>query len=369
MSLYFLFVLGVVKSFSVPKSFINTKQVVTIGPSCNSYKMMKELHERGAGMFRINLSHSKHEETHNIVEMLNRIKKESTESLEILVDLQGPKYRVGNIKKDKKILKDRSRVVLVTNSYNIDVDIDSIILPHAELFEKISYGDKILLDDGLIELKVEMSDKQSKIIGRVMRGGVLKSKKGVNIPGIEMRGLKLTNKDIEDIKMINELDVDWVALSFVENSDDMVRLRNLVTNNAKLMAKVERPMAVNNIENIIDASDGIMIARGDLGIELGIEKVPIAQKMIISECRKRNNEVIVATQVMESMINNPIPTRAEVSDVANAVLDGATGIMLSGETSVGKYPIECVEIQRKIITEIEKHNKVYLSSNDGIVRS
>ena len=361
MNKYLLLILVGVESLSVPKSLIHTKQVVTIGPSCNSYKMMKELHENGASIFRINMSHSKKKETYDIVEKLKKIRENSEDKLEILVDLQGPKYRVGDVKEGEMILEEGSRVELTTN---MNDDKSEIILPHKELFERISYGDKILLDDGMLELKVEISDKEKNMVCRVVRGGVLKSRKGVNIPNIETHGLKLTNKDIEDIKIINKMDVDWVALSFVENSGDMVRLRSLIKNNVKVMAKIERPMAVEDIENIIDVSDGVMIARGDLGIEMGIERVPFAQKMIISECRKRGCDVIVATQVMESMINCPVPTRAEVSDIANAVLDGASGIMLSGETSVGKYPVECVKVQRKIIKEIENYKKVYMRRDD-----
>ena len=351
--LYILSVIILSNGLSIPKSPIKqTKQIATIGPSCNSLEKLSELHENGVDIFRINLSHGDKDLMTKTIEDLHKIKKTSNKKLEIMMDLQGPKHRIGNMK--TSILKENNKFILDK--------IDKIgndkraFLPHDEIYYHIQENDTILLDDGLIELKVDKCIDNSCIVTTIIKGGELKSKKGVNLPYVDINWIKPTNKDIIDISFINNLDIDWVAVSFVESHKDIINIWRLLKNKVKIMAKIERPKAVEDLDNIIEYSDGIMIARGDLGVEMGLEKVPFIQKLAIKKTKAKdaNCEAIVATQMLESMVNNKVPTRAEVSDIANAVIDGASGVMLSAETSVGKYPLECVKIQRKVIEETER---------------
>ena len=336
---------------NLKKTKTKTKQIATIGPSVDSYDQLYNLHKNGVSIFRINLSHGKYDKVIEWVDILNKIKSKSDDELNIMVDLQGPKHRIGNIK--NCMLEEGNEFILdrdtkIGNNHRVN-------LPHDEIYFHVKENDIILLDDGLLELKVKDCVENSRIITEVIRGGELKSKKGFNIPYVDINWIKPTPKDEKDINFINELNIDYVAVSFVDDAKDIFNIWRLLRNKVKIIAKIERPNAVDNLDEIIDSSDGIMIARGDLGIEMGIEKVPFIQKLAIKKALKEKCEVFVATQMMESMINNKIPTRAEVSDIANAVLDGATGVMLSAETSVGKYPIDCVKIQRKILDETAQY--------------
>tara|TARA_Y100000816_G_C26102140_1_gene584465 strand:- start:1841 stop:2914 length:1074 start_codon:yes stop_codon:yes gene_type:complete len=334
---------------NIVKPNIRTKQIATIGPGCNSYNMLSKMYNNGVDIFRINLSHEDHLSLVEKVDMLNHMKKVSNTRLKILVDLQGPKHRIGKV--NENILLREGSELRLDKDVNMGNE-NRVYLGHDDIYENIKNEDKILIDDGLIELEVKGKGEDF-IDTEVLKGGILKSNKGVNLPNCKLNNAILTEKDMVDICFINNLDIDYVALSFVESKSDLLNLKKVLKCDVKIIAKIERPLGVENIEEICDECDGIMIARGDLGVEVGLEKVPLIQKKCIKIGRKKDKEVIVATQMMESMINNPIPTRAEVSDVANAVLDGATGLLLSGETSVGKNPIDCIKIQRKIIKEIE----------------
>ena len=331
------------------------KQIVTLGPSCKSYCTLKQLHDKGANIFRINMSHNTIESAKIWIAALNNLRDEinTTTPLEIMVDIQGPKYRIGKIKNDECYIRENSRLVLDKNDR--PGNNERVYLPNNNIFYSIKKNDKILIDDGAIELRVVSREwyGSHKLITDVVRGGVLKSNKGLNVPYVDIE-YEITEKDKQDIEMVNELNVDWVALSFVQTHLDVVKISKLIKKPIKIMSKIECPKAVDNLNEIVDVSDGILIARGDLGLELGIEKVPFVQKLAIKKAVSKSCDVIVATQMLESMINSKVPTRAEVSDIANAILDGATGVMLSTETSVGKYPLECVKIQRKIMDETTK---------------
>jgi len=337
------------------KPKIKTKQIATIGPVCSDYKSLSNLHSNGVNIFRINLSHESQISLVEKVDILNYIRSISPYKLEILLDLQGPKHRIGKVRKNTIIKKGN---YLLLDKNNIEGDEHRVYLGHDNIYKNIEVGNKILINDGLVELNVTESGKDY-IMSEVIKGGELKSNKGVNLPNCKLDNICLTNKDLNDIRLLNTLKIDYVALSFVESKNDIINLKNVLDKKIKIIGKIERPLALENIDEICDECDGIMIARGDLGVEIGIEKVPMIQKKCIKVGREKNKEVIVATQMMESMITNPIPTRAEVSDIANAVLDGATGLMLSGETSVGNYGVDCVKIQRKVIEEIENNNNYF----------
>ena len=337
------------------KPKIRTKQIATIGPVCSDYKSLSNLHSNGVSIFRINLSHESQISLVEKVDILNYIRSISTYELEILLDLQGPKHRIGTVKENTKIKKGNN---LLLDKCSIEGDDNRVYLGHENIYKNINVGDKILIDDGLIELNVTENGKEF-ILTEIIKGGKLKSNKGVNLPNCKLDNTCLTNKDLNDIRLLNTLNIDYVALSFIESKNDIINLKNVLNENIKIIGKIERPLALENIDEICDECDGIMIARGDLGVEIGIEKVPLIQKKCIKIGREKNKEVIVATQMMESMITNPIPTRAEVSDIANAILDGATGVMLSGETSIGKYGLECIKIQRKVIEEIENSDNYF----------
>lgn len=338
--------LVLVKGFS-----LNTKQIITVGPASSSYEMLKKMHNCGVNIFRINMSHcKKHEDAQRIIDDLRNINDNSEHKSQIMVDLQGPKFRIGKIKGDSCLLKVGSQFTL--DNDNASGNSSRVCLPHKELFNCFIENDRILLDDGLIELQVE-STSENRIKTIVKTGGILKGKKGLNFPNIDITRITQTEKDLKDLELIRQNKIDFVAPSFVQSHKEIIQLWKQIKYPTKIISKIECQNAIQDIKNIIEFSHGIMIARGDLAIEVGYEKVPIIQKRMIKMAKYYNAEVYVATQMMESMIHNKIPTRAEASDVANAVIDGATGVMLSAETSVGDYPIECVEAQRKILKEAE----------------
>ncbi|OUW95988.1 MAG: pyruvate kinase [Pelagibacteraceae bacterium TMED237] len=357
--IYIILLFNPVLGFSIPCRKIS--QIATVGPACNSYGQLKEMHECGVNTFRINMGHCK--STEEFMYTYDNIKslKSNYNDVKMLIDLQGPKFRIGTFKKGCAILKEDSIFILdkiPRESYKYRV-----YLPHDEIYYSVSEKDKIYLDDGNIELEVMKVLEENRIITRVKKGGVLKNNKGLNLPYKNVNFNTITPKDAIDIALVNHLgDVDYIALSFVQEKKDIQLLRSLLMNKQiNVIAKIETPMAVDNLESIIEESDGILIARGDLGIEMGLEHVPFIQKLAIKFSNKSDKEVIVATQLLETMISNQLPTRAEVSDNVNAILDGATGLMLSAETSIGKYPLKAVKMQRKLIdvsleyiNEIEK---------------
>jgi pyruvate kinase len=331
-----------------------TKIVCTIGPSTNTYERILELANAGMNVVRLNFSHGTHEDHRKVIEHIREVSKTLQYSIPILMDLQGPKIRVGQMTDGAQIITTGDYVTLTPD---LKVQGTSKIIPidYPTLAKEAKEGDVILLDDGLFEFKVLKTDGD-KVDALVINGGLLKSRKGVNLPGIKLSISSMSEKDIADLDFGLSMGVDLVALSFVRSADDVQQLISRVRakgSNAGIIAKIEKPEALDVIDEIIEEADGVMVARGDLGIEIPSERVPLVQKMIIQACRAAGKPVITATQMLESMIVNPRATRAENSDVANAILDGTDAIMLSGETASGKFPIEAVAQMDRIARTIE----------------
>lgn len=333
-----------------------TKILATIGPSSASKEQIEKLIDAGADAFRVNFSHGTHEEHRDRINFIRKLEKQKGRYISILADLQGPKLRVGNFKGEGVLLKEGQKFRLDLDSTLGDEN--RVCLPHKEIFEALKAGEDLLLNDGNIKLHVEEVG-QDYAITTVVVPGFLSSHKGVNLPNTSLPISAITEKDKEDLKFALKLGVDWVALSFVQKADDVREAKALIGNKALLVSKLEKPSAIDELEEIVKLSDAIMVARGDLGVECPVYTVPVLQKKIVSVCRKHARPVIVATQMLESMINNPTPTRAEVSDVATAVYDGADAVMLSAETAAGKYPIEAVQMMNNIIKQVENDDLFY----------
>jgi pyruvate kinase len=332
----------------------NTKIVATVGPACNSYSKLLELTQAGVDVFRLNFSHGTHEDHLEVINHLHHITEKYNVHVGILADLQGPKIRIGKIGEEPVILEEDDEITFV-NEPCIGTK-EKVYMSYEQFAQDVSEGERVLLDDGKLVLEVVETNKKDTVRLKTIFGGPLSSNKGVNLPETKTSLPALTEKDLNDLKFILKQDINWIALSFVRSSKDVDQLRKILdehNHQAKIIAKIEKPEAVKKIDKIIKASNGIMIARGDLGVEVPIEKLPMIQKEIIQKCIQRARPVIVATQMMDSMIQNPSPTRAEVTDVANAVLDGADAVMLSGETSVGRHPVKVVEAMNRIIEEAE----------------
>lgn len=335
----------------------NTKIVATVGPACSSFDNLLELVEAGVDIFRLNFSHGSHADHLAIMQHIQTINAEYNTHIGILADLQGPKLRVGKIKDNALPLETGDIITLV----NEDVlgTREKIYMSYERFAEDCEVGERILMDDGKLVFEVAATNKVDMVKLRCLHGGVLSSNKGVNLPDTNIKQPSLTEKDLEDLEFIlTQPAVNWVALSFVRTHHDVNDLKTRIEargHHAKVMAKIEKPEAVKNIRKIIKAANGIMIARGDLGVEMPMERLPITQKEIIQMCMQFSRPVIVATQMMDSMIKSPSPTRAEITDVANAVLDGADAVMLSGETSVGAHPPLVVRAMTRIIEEAERH--------------
>ena len=337
-----------------------TKIVATMGPSTSNKEVLKEMIKTGLNVCRINFSHGSYEDHEKSIVNIREISDELGISVAILADLQGPKIRTHEMQDNGVMLEDGQEVKITTEK----------VLGTAELFS-INYtllpaeakpGERILLDDGKLVLEVVSSDKKSELICKVVQGGTLSSKKGVNLPNTKISLPSLTEKDKLDLEFALDQNVDWVGLSFVRSARDIIELKHIIksrNHHAKVIAKIEKPEALDNIDDIIQETDGIMVARGDLGVEIPYQNVPLIQKMLIQKGIRFAKPVIVATQMMESMITNLTPTRAEVNDVANAVLDGTDAVMLSGETSVGKYPVEVIKTMVNIIEEMEGFEGIY----------
>lgn len=331
-----------------------TKIVCTLGPSTNTFEKIEKLYLSGMNVARINFSHGTHEDHKRSIGFLREVAARHRYSLPVLMDLQGPKIRVGEMKDGGQMVEENSIVTLT--SKNVEGSTEVIPIDYDHLAQDAVAGDQILIDDGLLELRiVKKSDQDLK--AKVVVGGMLKSRKGVNLPGVRISMSSLTEKDIRDLEFGLEAGVDFVAMSFVRSAGDIQEVISRIRargSNAAVIAKIEKPEAIDVIDDIIEETDGIMVARGDLGIEIASERVPLIQKMIIDKCRLAGKPVITATQMLDSMINNPRATRAESSDVANAVLDGTDAVMLSGETAAGKYPFEAVKAMNNIICSVEK---------------
>ena len=328
-----------------------TKILATLGPSSNTTKKIIELSKAGANAFRLNCSHLNEEDLKNYVRKIRRAEKILNKPIGILVDLQGPKIRIGTVKNDENYLRKGSPFL-----FDLKKDIGDhrrVTLPHKKIFSSVKKGHLILLDDGKIHLKVT-SVKKCEIRTKVLQGGYLKSNKGVNLPQTNIKTSALSTIDKKFASLAVQEGVDWIALSFVQKPNDIKELKKICSNKASIMAKIEKPSALDYLDQITNLADGIMIARGDLGVELPIESVPGWQKKIIRVARVKGKPVVVSTQMLESMTSSLTPTRAEVSDVANAVFEGADAIMLSAESASGDYPIETVKMMNKIAINIEK---------------
>lgn len=337
-----------------------TKIVATVGPACQTYEKLLELVAAGVNVFRLNFSHGTHENKLAIINHIRKINQNKFNNVAILGDLQGPKLRVGEIENNSLLIKE-GEILTFTNQQVVGTK-NSIYVSYPNLHNDVKVGNIILIDDGKLEVEVCCILKNNDVQVKVLLGGVLSSNKGINLPNTKISLPALTEKDLIDLNFIIEQELDWIALSFVRSVEDITILRNKLNeknSKTKIIAKIEKPEALENIRDIIVEADGIMIARGDLGVELPIEKVPLIQKQIIKKCLHRAKPVIVATQMMESMIERTKPNRSEITDVANAVLEGADAVMLSGETATGLHPTLVVETMKKIILEVEKTDYHY----------
>jgi pyruvate kinase len=329
----------------------NAKIIATLGPASSSPEVIAQLFAAGADVFRINMSHGSQEDHRNRVRIIRDVERRSGRPIAILLDLQGPKLRVGRFAGGRTQLN-------VGAAFRLDLDGSDgddtrVCLPHPEIFAALRPGTNVLLDDGKVHLAVEECGANF-AHARVMAGGEVSNNKGVNVPGVVLPLSPFTGKDRSDLAFGLELGVDWVAPSFIQRREDLVELRELVGNRAFICSKLEKPAAVDRLDDIIELSDAVMVARGDLGVELPPERVPAVQKRIIRACRESGKAVVVATQMLESMINTPVPTRAEASDVAVAIYDGADAVMLSAESAAGKFPVAAVAMMDRIVAEVER---------------
>ena len=337
-----------------------TKIVATLGPASSDKDTLRQMFLSGLNVCRLNFSHGSHEDHAAVVKTIRELNDETGLNVAILADLQGPKIRTNEM--------ENNGVELVNGSI-VTIGIEKVLgtaerfsINYEKLPQDVQAGERILLDDGKLALEVVATDGKKEFTAKVIHGGILSSKKGVNFPNTRISMPSLTPKDLEDLDFALSQDVDWIGLSFVRSARDIIELKHIIaTKNAKAKEKkkIEKPEAIDDIDEIIRESDGLMVARGDLGVEVPFQKVPLIQKMLITKCITQAKPIIVATQMMETMINNITPTRAEVNDVANAVLDGADAVMLSGETSVGKFPVEVIKTMANIVTEMEQFDGIY----------
>ena len=354
------------KEAGIAHSQKKTKIVATVGPACDTYEGLLELVKAGVNVFRLNFSHGTHEDKKMVIERIRQIIKTEPYNIAILGDLQGPKLRVGDLENGKIELKEGDEFIFTLEK--MVGNKSKIYVSYPNLTTDVKPGERIFLDDGKMELEVLEILNTTEVKMRVTLGGLLLPKKGVNLPDSELTMPSLTEKDLTDLDFIIEQKIDWVALSFVRKAIDIIDLKKRIkekNSKIKVIAKIEMPEALKNLRDIIIESDAVMVARGDLGVEIPIEQVPVIQKDIIRKCMHRAKPVIVATQMMESMMDRTKPNRSEVSDVANAVLEGADAVMLSGETAMGFYPTLVVETMSKIILEVEK--SVYDYNRDDIL--
>jgi len=327
------------------------KLVATLGPASDTREVIKSLFEAGADVFRLNLSHGSHQDIKRRFNLIREIESELNRPICVMADLQGPKLRCGVFENGSAILKEGDQFC-----FDLNVEpgnSERVCLPHKEIFESLKKGSILLIDDGKIRLKVTKIEQDFATL-EVLVGGIISDNKGVNVPDVVLPVAALSEKDREDLEFVCQLGVDWLALSFVQRANDVEEARKLVKSRAAILSKIEKPAAVEVFESILDASDGIMVARGDLGVELPVESLPPIQKRLVRACREKGKPVIVATQMMESMIQSPVPTRAEVSDVAQAIYEGADAVMLSAESAAGAYPLEAIKTMNNVAVEVEK---------------
>lgn len=328
----------------------NVKIVATLGPSSNDYNTIRALFEAGADVFRLNMSHGSHDEIRARHEIIRQIEQDLERPIAILADLQGPKLRCGVFSGDSEELVEGQKF-----RFDLDEaegDAARVNLPHPEIFAALEPGSALLVNDGKIRLTVDACGADFADC-TVAVGGAISNRKGVNVPDVVLPLAALTEKDRRDLEFVCELGIDWLALSFVQRAQDVDEARGLAAGRAAVLAKIEKPAAVTSFEEILEAADGIMVARGDLGVELPVQNLPPIQKRLVRRCRAAAKPVIVATQMLESMITSPVPTRAEVSDVATAIYEGADAVMLSAESAAGDYPIEAVTTMNNVAIEVE----------------
>mgnify|MGYP003999858999 FL=1 len=336
------------------------KIISTLGPSSTSLEVIASLFEAGADVFRLNFSHGKHAEHKERLDIIRKIETEFDRPIGIIADLQGPKIRVSNFVDGKIELENGAKFTLDSDQ-GTDGDQTRVSISNPEIYPSLEPGVELLLDDGKLKLVVEQNNGDS-VDTNVLIGGTLSNHKGINIPGAILPMSALTEKDRNDLQFALDIGVDWIALSFVQRPEDVAEARGLIRGRAGVLAKMEKPLAIEHLKQIVELADAIMVARGDLGVEAPPEDVPGLQKKIIRRARSEGKPVIVATQMLESMINSPTPTRAEASDVATAVFDGADAVMLSAETAAGEYPLEAVSIMDRIIRSAEQDDHYKLSN-------
>ena len=339
----------------------STRIIATLGPASSSMEAIRNLHEAGADVFRLNMSHGRHDDITALYHAIRKVEENARWPIGVMVDLQGPKLRIGAF---------ADGAVTLTEGQRFRLDLDKALganervnLPHPEIFSVMGGGVRLLLDDGKIRLRV-LSHARDHVETEVEVGGKLSNRKGVNVPHVVLPVAAMTDKDRQDLDFALKLGVDWVALSFVQRPEDVREARAIIAGRAGIIAKIEKPSAFVSLDDILEEADGVMVARGDLGVELPPEEVPGIQKRIVRRARAIGKPVIVATQMLESMVQSPVPTRAEVSDVANAVFDGADAIMLSGESAAGAYPCEAVSVMDRVAFTVES-DPLYLAAAQG----
>ncbi len=334
-----------------------TKIVATLGPASAKPEVLYSMFNAGLDVCRLNFSHGSQEDHQEVLDTIRSINKKYKYNVGILADLQGPKIRIGTVKDGGIHLVNGSRTVITTKECVGSEE--RIYITYENFPQDVKAGEIILLDDGKLQMRVIETNYKDEVVCEIVHGGILTSRKGVNLPNTKVSIPSLTIEDRKNLEFVLQNDVEWIGLSFVRNAEDIIELKDIIKargKSARVVAKIEKPEAIANIDEIIAVSDAIMVARGDLGVEMPMEEVPLLQKMIVNKCRAASKPVIIATQMLESMITTPRPTRAEVNDVANSVLDGADAVMLSGETSVGEFPLIVIETMQKIISNIEDNS-------------
>lgn len=339
-----------------------TKIVATLGPASSSPEVLEEMAKAGADVFRVNFSHGDYAVVEQLVKDIREINRKLGTHVSILGDLQGPKLRIGEVENNGVELVEGAELLFTTNK--VIGNAERVYMTYQQFPKDVKPGENVLIDDGKLVLKVISTNGKDEVRAQVMHGGILSSKKGVNLPNTKVSLPCLTEKDKNDLAFALKQQFDWIGLSFVRSGADIIELKHLIRemepgSKAKVIAKIEKPEAILDIENIISETDALMVARGDLGVEVPMQRVPVLQKMLVRKCLEASKPVIIATQMMESMITNISPSRAEVNDVANSVMDGADAVMLSGETSVGRHPAKVIEAMSKIITQVEEERHLY----------
>ena len=348
-----------------------TKIVATLGPACSTREVLKDMIDAGVNVFRVNFSHADYDDVKEKIDLIRSLNDEFGYTTAILGDLQGPKLRVGVMKED--VVVHPGDIITFQTAEDVPGTKERVYMNYKEFPRDVKPGEKILLDDGKLMFEAIETNGTTEVVCRVIQGGPLKSKKGVNLPNTKVSLPALTKKDIKDALFAIEQKVDWIALSFVRTAQDLMELQDLIAKNSDhkipIIAKIEKPEGVANIDKIVAFCDGLMVARGDLGVEVPAHEVPLIQKKLVNRAKTARIPVIIATQMMETMISSLTPTRAEVNDVANSVMDGADAVMLSGETSVGSYPVQVIEKMTQIIEAVEDSPLIQVPQNTPQVRT